>query len=78
MFRQLLASIPIGQATKPLVAPDGIVVMMVCSREQKNLAQQTPQVVREQLLMERVENASRQLQHELQRRAHITIRQDAA
>lgn len=78
VFRQLLATIPIDQPSKPLVAPDGIVVMMVCSREKKNLAQETPQQVREQLLLERVENASRQLQHQLQRRAQIDIRHGAA
>lgn len=78
VFRQLLATIPVGQATKPLVAVDGIVLMVVCSREQKNLADENAQQVREQLLAERVENASRQLQHELQRRAQITIRQGSA
>ncbi|HET8997555.1 MAG TPA: peptidylprolyl isomerase [Acetobacteraceae bacterium] len=75
VFRQLLGTIPIGQPTKPLVAVDGIVVMAVCSREQKNLADENAQQVREQLLAERVDNASRQLQHELQRRAQISIRQ---
>lgn len=76
VFRQLLATIAINQPTKPLVTRQGILVMMVCSREKKNLGQENPQEVREQLLMERVENASRQLQHELQRRAQISIRQD--
>ena len=37
-FRQLLGTLPFDQASEPLVATDGIAVVMVCSREQKNLA----------------------------------------
>jgi len=78
VFRQMLASLPIGQPSKPLVSGDGIVVMVVCSRDQKNLAQENTQEVHSQLLAERIENASRQLLHELHRRAQIDIRQSAA
>ena len=31
-FRQLMQTIPIGQASQPLVATDGITVLVVCAR----------------------------------------------
>jgi peptidyl-prolyl cis-trans isomerase SurA len=73
-FRAMLASLPIGRASQPLVAPDGIAVVVVCSRDQKNLAQLSPDEIRAQILSERVELASRQLQRELRRRANIDMR----
>ncbi|MBV8592644.1 MAG: peptidylprolyl isomerase [Acetobacteraceae bacterium] len=73
-FKHLLATIPEGRPTQPLVAPDGIAVMIVCSREQKNLAEMTKDDVRNQLLARRVELASRQLQQDLRRRANIELR----
>jgi peptidyl-prolyl cis-trans isomerase SurA len=72
--RQMLASLPLDRASQPLVAPDGIAVLIVCSREQKNLAQLTPDEIRARILSERVELASRQLQRDLRRRANIDIR----
>jgi len=73
-FRQLLASLPIGKASQPLVANDGIMVVMVCSREEKNVAQLSDQEIRSQLVGERAELASRQLLRELRRRANIDLR----
>lgn len=70
-LRAILASLPVGQASKPLVANDGILVMMVCSREQQNVGMPTKDEVRHQLLAERVELESRQLMSDLRRRAII-------
>jgi peptidyl-prolyl cis-trans isomerase SurA len=53
-------------------------VIIVCSREQKNLAQQSAQDVRTQLLNERVELLSRQLLANLRRHASIDLRTDGA
>jgi peptidyl-prolyl cis-trans isomerase SurA len=77
-FRQLLATIPLGQPTQPLVATDGIAVMVVCSREQKNLANANDQELRTQILEERGELASRQLQQTLRRQATIDVRSSAS
>lgn len=77
-FRDMLAKLPIGRPSQPLVASDGIAVMVVCSRERKNLAAQTKQEVRRQILEQRVELASRQLQQQLRQRAEIDIRQSGA
>jgi peptidyl-prolyl cis-trans isomerase SurA len=73
-FRQLLETLPIGQASQPLVSADGITVIAVCSREQKNLASSDRRELRAQIIEERAELASRQLQQALRRQATIDIR----
>jgi peptidyl-prolyl cis-trans isomerase SurA len=73
-FRQLLSTLPFDRASQPLVAEDGIAVVIVCSREEKNMAELTAAEMRERILSERVELASRQLQRDLRRQATIDIR----
>lgn len=73
-FRQVIATLPPDRASQPVIAPDGIEVIIVCSRDQKNLAQLSKQEVQAQLLNERVELLSRQLQADLHRRARIELR----
>jgi peptidyl-prolyl cis-trans isomerase SurA len=70
-FRELLTNLPIGQASQPLVASDGIAVVTVCSREQKNTAVLTKEDIRRRLITERVDLAARQLLRDLRRRATI-------
>lgn len=77
-FRQMLASLPFDRATQPVVTADGIAVMIICSREEKNLAQQSKQEVQAQLLNERVELLSRQLLANLRRHATIDRRPNGA
>jgi peptidyl-prolyl cis-trans isomerase SurA len=76
-FRALLASLPIGKASQPLIANDGISVVILCSRDQKNTSQLSDQEVKDQLINERVELASRQMLRELRRRALIDLRGSA-
>jgi peptidyl-prolyl cis-trans isomerase SurA len=76
-FRAMLASLPLEHASKPLVSNDGIAVMMVCAREEKNLNEITRKQVQEQILQTRVELLSRQLQQDLRRQAHIELRGEA-
>jgi peptidyl-prolyl cis-trans isomerase SurA len=73
-FRQLLATLPFDRASQPLVASDGIAVVIVCSRDEKNLATITAPEMRERILSERVELASQQLQRDLRRKATIEVR----
>jgi len=73
-FRQLLATIPLERGSQPLIANDGVTVVIVCTREQKVLAQLPKEEIQTRLLSERVELASRQLQRDLRRRAAIDIR----
>jgi len=70
-FRDLVAKMPVNEASQPLVAADGIAVVILCSREEKNTATQTKEDVRRRLVTERVEMASRQLMRDLRRKAMI-------
>lgn len=74
-FRQTLLTLPIGKATQPLIARDGIAVLVICSREQKNMATISRDDVRRQLVNDRVELLSRQTQRELRRQASIDLRE---
>jgi peptidyl-prolyl cis-trans isomerase SurA len=73
-MQNLLGSLEPGHASKALVTPEGIMVVMVCSRAQKNLAAMSHEDIANQLLEERVELASRQLQQDIRRRALIDQR----
>ncbi|MGE0415323.1 MAG: peptidylprolyl isomerase [Acetobacteraceae bacterium] len=73
-FRQMLATIPIGKATQPLVSQDGIAVLMVCSREEKNMGTVSKQDIQRYLVNERVELLSRQLLRDLRRQSTIELR----
>ena len=73
-FRQLVSSLPIGKASQPLVANDGVAVVMVCSREQKNMSTLSRQDVQRQISNDRVELLSRQMLRDMRRSANIEIR----
>lgn len=70
-LRAVLAKLQPGQASQPLVAEDGILVVMLCGRQEKNLGLPNKQELADTILNERIELASRQLMHELQRKAII-------
>ena len=73
-MQNLLGGLQPGEASKAIVTQEGIMVVMVCSKEQKNLAVMTRDDIANQLLEERVELASRQLEQDLKRRALIDMR----
>lgn len=73
-FRDMVAKLPPDTASKPLVSPDGIAVMMVCSRDQKNMAQMSAKDIKEQLFVQRVDLLSRQLLQDLRSQARIELR----
>ncbi|MBO1359519.1 peptidylprolyl isomerase [Acetobacter sacchari] len=73
-MRQVLSELPIGKTTRPLVSEDGIDLLMICSKQTKNFADQTPSEIADQLLNERVEQTARQLDRDLHRRAVIEMR----
>lgn len=73
-LRDLLGSLPIGRPSQPIVSPDGVLVLAVCSRETRNLAELTPEQARDRILRDRVELISRQVLRDLRRRAQIDIR----
>lgn len=63
-----------GRASQPLVAQDGIAVLMVCARDQQAGGVPPRAAIADSLLAERVELASRQSLRGLQRRAVIERR----
>jgi peptidyl-prolyl cis-trans isomerase SurA len=73
-FRQLLETLPIGKATEPLISRDGIGVIAICTRDQKNLGEVTSKDIQTRLVNERVEMLSRQMMRDLHRKATIDLR----
>jgi peptidyl-prolyl cis-trans isomerase SurA len=73
-LRQVLGALPPGKPSQPLIAEDGIAVIMICSREEKNLGVPTRQELSDKIVNERAELASRQLVRDLERRAVIDRR----
>jgi peptidyl-prolyl cis-trans isomerase SurA len=77
-FRQMLATLPLDRASQPIVSTDGIAIVIVCSRELKNVSTQSKQEIENRMFGERIELLSRQLQRDLHRRANIELRTGAA
>jgi peptidyl-prolyl cis-trans isomerase SurA len=73
-LRALLSSMPLNQPSRPVVANEGVAVLMVCSRDAKTESEPSRQEISNQLLSERIELASRQLLRDLRRRAVMDVR----
>ena len=73
-LRNLIAGLPVGRASQPIITPDGVMIIAVCTKEQRNLAELTPDQARGQILRDRAELTSRQLQRDLRRRSVIEQR----
>ena len=73
-LRNILGTQPIGKATQPLVAQDGIAVIMVCSRETRTVTEPSKDELSDAIINERADLASRQLLADLRRRAVIDRR----
>ena len=70
-MQALLADLPEGKVSRPLVSRDGIDLLMVCTKKEKNFSNRSPSEIADQLMNERVEQAARQLDSDLHRRAII-------
>ena len=73
-FRTLLTNIKLNTVSEPLIANDGVAVVMVCSRGMENPEAPQPQEVARVMIDNRAELLSRQLLANLRRRAVIEIR----
>ena len=73
-MRTLLATLKPGDVSRPLVSPEGISLVMICSRGEQNLAETGREAITTRLVNERVELISRQMQRDLRRRALIDMR----
>jgi peptidyl-prolyl cis-trans isomerase SurA len=74
----LLQSQALGQPTQPLVSADGITVLVVCTREEKNLATANAAELKGQIVEERADLTARQLQQTLRRLSTIELRPGGA
>jgi peptidyl-prolyl cis-trans isomerase SurA len=70
-FQQLLATIPIGQVSQPLIAQDGVSVVMVCSRQTQPVGLPSDEQIRELIIDRRVQLESQQLLDDLRHRSII-------
>lgn len=77
-FQQLLARLPDGKASPPLIADNGVSIVMICSRETQSTSLPTRQQVEEELFQNRVGLAAQQELDQLHRRGSIQIMQKAS
>lgn len=73
-MQEVIAPLPLNKLSRPLITPDGISLIMVCSKKEKNFASRSPSEIADQLMSERVEQTARQLDNDLHRRAIINKR----
>jgi len=71
-FQQVLGNLAIGQVSEPLVAQDGVSIVMVCSRQAAAQALPSDDDIRELIVERRVELESQQLLDDLRHRSIIT------
>jgi peptidyl-prolyl cis-trans isomerase SurA len=74
-MQSLINGLEPGHPSKALVTPDGVLVIMVCKKSQRNMAAMTREDIADQMIEQRVELASRQLLQDLKRRALIDQRE---
>ncbi|HTJ90825.1 MAG TPA: peptidylprolyl isomerase [Acidocella sp.] len=72
VFQTLLAQLPIGQASRPLVESDGASVVMICSRTNEAEPLPSDQEISNIIIERRVALESQQLLDELRHRSIIT------
>jgi peptidyl-prolyl cis-trans isomerase SurA len=70
-FQTLLASLPIGQVSRPLVAQNGVSIVMVCSRQNQAVALPSDDQISQIIIEHRVELESQQLLDNLRHRSII-------
>lgn len=73
-FRTLLERLPLNTPSQPLIANDGVAVVMICSRTSEDASTPPPAIIARAILDHRAELLSRQLVSDLRRSAVIEIR----
>ncbi len=73
-FQTLLGNLAVGQVSQPLVAADGVSVVMICSRQSQAAALPSDDAIAQMIVEHRVELESQQLLDVLHHRA-VIIRQ---
>jgi peptidyl-prolyl cis-trans isomerase SurA len=73
-LRTLLGKLSENKPSEPLVTQEGIMVVIVCAREERNLGMPSKEEIANQLSSQRVELISRQMMRDLHRHASIDQR----
>jgi peptidyl-prolyl cis-trans isomerase SurA len=71
-FQALLANIPIGQVSQPLVAPDGASIVIICSRASNPVGLPSTDAITNAIVNQRIQLESQQLLDNLRHRSIIT------
>jgi len=71
-FQQILATIPLNQVSQPLVAQDGVSVVMVCGRQTQAQGLPDDNQIRDIIIERRVQLESQQLLDDLRHRSIIS------
>jgi peptidyl-prolyl cis-trans isomerase SurA len=71
-FQQILANLPLNTVSQPLVAQDGVSVVMVCSRGTTNVGLPSDDAIANVIIERRVELESQQLLDSLRQQSVIT------
>ncbi len=70
-MRDAVAGLDIGQPSQPVRVDGGIVVLMVCDRENSGIDRE---LIRQNLVQERLNMLARRHLRDLRRSAHVDIR----
>ncbi len=71
-FQTLLANLPVGQVSRPLVAQDGVSIVIVCSRQTSPVGLPSDNDIGDAIISQRVQMESQQLLDDLRHRSIIT------
>jgi peptidyl-prolyl cis-trans isomerase SurA len=70
-FQTILSKLSVGQITQPLIAPDGVSVVMLCGTHQQAVSLPSDQEIGDLIINQRVEMESQQLLDQLRNHALI-------
>jgi peptidyl-prolyl cis-trans isomerase SurA len=71
-FQSILANLPVGQVSQPLVAPDGVSIVIICSRQTSPMGLPSDDDIATSIIAQRVQMESQQLLDNLRHRSIIT------
>jgi peptidyl-prolyl cis-trans isomerase SurA len=71
-FQAILAGLSVGQVTQPLIAQDGVSIIMLCDKKIAAAALPSDDDIRQVIVQQRVQLESQQLQDDLRHRSIIT------
>jgi peptidyl-prolyl cis-trans isomerase SurA len=73
-IRQIVGPLAAGQVSEPIRSPDGVVLLMVCDRQEEEISPDIRQQVERRLFEQRMSATSRQLLRDLRRTALLDVR----